>query len=182
VPAHDQVQFDVQLPLQVDCPSHVVVQPVPHDASHVFFESHWYVAPFGGAAAPAAVASAPPSEPLGPKLHVPPALHEQVVPEHEHAPEQVRSEPAALPPPQPLAEKATTLAAMSVPARNVDRAFDMLHLQRTELPMKRVLTRSCGADSIAGQAKDHAGGLRWQAARPERCVRLPVACVDEPAA
>jgi hypothetical protein len=39
VPAHDDVQSERQLPLHVDCPSQVVVQPVPHVAVQVFFDS-----------------------------------------------------------------------------------------------------------------------------------------------
>ena len=41
VPPHVDVQFASQVPTHVDCPSQVVVHPVPHDALHVFFESHW---------------------------------------------------------------------------------------------------------------------------------------------
>jgi hypothetical protein len=41
VPAHDHVQFEVQLPLHVDCPSQFVVQPVPHEAVQVFFDVQW---------------------------------------------------------------------------------------------------------------------------------------------
>ena len=40
-PAHDHEQFEVQLPVQFDWPSHVVVQPVPQDESHLSFVSQW---------------------------------------------------------------------------------------------------------------------------------------------
>ncbi len=41
VPSQVVVQFDWQLPWHIDCPSHVVVHPVPHEELQVFFELHW---------------------------------------------------------------------------------------------------------------------------------------------
>ena len=39
VPSHENVQFAVQFPSHLDWPAQLVVHPVPHDASHVFFDS-----------------------------------------------------------------------------------------------------------------------------------------------
>jgi hypothetical protein len=39
VPPHFDVQFEPQLPAHTDCPSHVLVHPVPQVRSQLFFES-----------------------------------------------------------------------------------------------------------------------------------------------
>jgi hypothetical protein len=41
VPAQLEVQFDVQLPSQVERPAQVLVQPLPQVRSHSFCESQW---------------------------------------------------------------------------------------------------------------------------------------------
>jgi hypothetical protein len=105
VPSQVVVQFELQLPTQVDWPSHVVVHPVPHVELHSFFESQLYVTPFG--ALPAS-ASTPPSPPSAvaliapPKLHLPPALQVHVLPVHVQSPVHSAFEPTstALLPPQ----------------------------------------------------------------------------------
>jgi len=77
VPVHVAVQFEVHVPLHCDWPSQLVVQPVPHVALHVFFDWQSYVTLFGAAAPASAVvlvALAPPN------VHLPPALHVQVLP------------------------------------------------------------------------------------------------------
>jgi hypothetical protein len=67
-PPQVDVQLEPHVPLHVDCPSHVVVQPVPQSVVHVFFEPQSYVALFGGAVPPSAVT--PPS----PALVAPPIV------------------------------------------------------------------------------------------------------------
>jgi hypothetical protein len=135
VPSQVEVQFEEQTPEHVDFASHVVVQPVPQFVVQLPCWSQLYVTLLG---APLSPLVTPPSAPVltgPPKLHVPPALHVQVVPLHVQSPVQVAppSAPASVlggtasSLPQPVA----TLAAAR-PRRDVEtstkksRAFAMV--------------------------------------------------------
>ncbi len=103
VPVQLEVQFDVQLPTQVERPSQVFVQPVPHVRSHWLFELQLYVTSSGsGAAAAPPLSLLPPSSAVaaGPKVQVPPALQVHVVSVQAQSPVQVGSVGLDLDPPQ----------------------------------------------------------------------------------
>jgi len=135
VPLQVEVQFDWQLPEQVDCPAQSVVQPVPHVESQVFLVWQSKVTLFGGAAPlvpPSAPASAPVALPLAapPKEHVPPVLHVHVAPEHWQSPEHEGLAMSALPlsPPQPAAALPPTAPIVDTPSAtkvNESRRFVM---------------------------------------------------------
>ena len=99
-PAHDEVQFDPQLPEHADLPSHDVVQPLPQFTAQVFFESQLYVTPLG---------AAPASPALGPSEQVPPDVQLHVVPEQAQLPVQSRVAPLDAP------EQARASAAHTTP-------------------------------------------------------------------
>ncbi len=141
VPLHVDVQFDWQLPEQVDCPAQSVVQPVPHVELQVFLVWQSNVTLFGGAAPPL-VPVVPPSAPASPLVvpalplaappneHVPPVLHVHVAPEHWQSPEHEGLGMSALPllPPQPaaaVAPRAPTVETPSATKANERRRFVM---------------------------------------------------------
>jgi hypothetical protein len=107
VPVHVDVQFDSHVPSHFDWPAQLVVQPVPHVESQVFFDLQSNVALFGGAAAPPSpVPPSPPAvvpEVAPPNVHVPPDLHSHTAPVHWQSPVQLACA-AATPssPPQPV--------------------------------------------------------------------------------
>jgi hypothetical protein len=125
----------------------VVVQPVPHDESHVFFASQLVVTPFGGCVLPPSA----PASPLlaGPNVQVPPVLQEQVAPEHVQSPVHVAAPPVLeeLLPPQPLADANVTIKAVSEPTTNVDD-LDMWHLD---------LNHARDAGACLGEHRAHDG-------------------------
>ena len=93
VPVQLDVQFEPQLPSQTDCPAQLLVHPVPHARSHVFFDWQLNVALSGGAvpvdpsvppSAPAVVLAAVP-----PNAQVPPALQVHVAPLQSQSPVQL---------------------------------------------------------------------------------------------
>lgn len=94
-PAQFVVQFDSHVETHVDCPSHVVLQPVPHDALHVFFDVQSYETLFGGGAE---VSGAPSGEVPPPNVQVPPVLHVHVVPLHVQSPVHAADAGGSLPP------------------------------------------------------------------------------------
>lgn len=113
VPVQVEVQFDSQLPAHTDWPSQVLVHPLPHVTSQVPLVSQWYVRSLGSPLAFTLASALAPPLPLPlPKVHLPPVLHEQIVPEQSQSPVHDAATGVADEPPQPAASPvviATTL-------------------------------------------------------------------------
>ena len=126
VPLQVEVQFDSQLPSQVDCPAQLVVQPVPHVESHVFFDSHENVALSGGAAPPSTPAS-PPAPLAPPNVQVPPCLQVHWAPVQTQSPVHEGLDTGALSsPPQPTgAANETAMTAKPNVLAKTKRGFSM---------------------------------------------------------
>jgi hypothetical protein len=82
VPAQVDVQFELHVPSQTDCPAQLVVHPVPHVDEQVFFDWQSYVTLFGGPASTAALLGALPN------VQVPPCWHVHVLPVQTQSPVQ----------------------------------------------------------------------------------------------
>lgn len=161
------------MPVQVDCPSHVVVQPVPHVEVQSFLLLQSYVTPLAAGAALAS-GKGPPSPLLAlplPKLHLPPTAHVHVVPEQVQSPEHVAAPSSALLLP-PQATVSATPEAMAKRARiTIEGCLNMDVLMAGSTRIARTECDSFSAKtsaSRANRARDRPGCPRGDFSRMQR--------------